>query len=566
MTGVTKLALPRDPWPLIERVRQRIIEGKASADEIEAAQRLAILTSPATMLSVIDPTFTQPRHIRLIDQHLVALHRGHFDRLMIVAPPRHGKSRLGSEAAPVWRLRQDMSSQQAIVTYGATLSTQFGGWGRDAITSNPILDLKIRQSSKAKDRWNLAGSIGGLYAVGVGGALTGRGFHDGQLDDLVANAEEANSEATLDGHWDWFWSTFMTRRTRVNHRVSICAVWTRWSELDVGGRLLRDERERWVVLHLRAVAEADETLATVTDATPEMLQRWDGDEVAWSRSAGEALWPEAYPLEYLSEYMGQRYTWSALFQGEPTPAAGNLFRREDMRYWGTEQTSQGTLWTLTHDDGPGKPQRVEYVRPQDCSYFATADLAASTKTSADFTVIAVWALTRSGDLLLVDRYRGRIGEDRHWNEAQKLHARWRFSWISIEKGFIGTRLVYDAGRAGLTVREYDPRTADKITRAMPAVDRYTAGRIWHPSPASCPWVSTELEPELLGFGGGGAHDDFVDAVAQACHAVPNPNRKPRSAARYATDDKSQEARFARLQERMDRPHRRRPIHGDLGRL
>ena len=81
--------------------------------------------------------------------------------------------------------------------------------------------------------------------------------------------------------------------------------------------------------------------------------------------------------------------------------------------------------------------------------------------------------------------------------------------------------------AKLRAQSVQNRVADKITRAMPAVDRYGAGRVWHPDMATNPWVATELEPELLGFGGGAAHDDFVDAVAQAVHHVPNPTARSR---------------------------------------
>lgn len=515
--------LPQDPLPLLRAVGARVRAGTATADDVAAAQQLAILSSPAMMLSVINPGFLQPAHVRIMDQHIVALHRGHFDRLMVVAPPRHTKTELNSKGGPLWRLRQDTGSQQALTTYGADLSSEFGGWGRDSIVSNPPLGLKVRQTSKARDRWNLAGAVGGLYAVGIGGTITGRGWHDGQVDDVVKDAQEANSQTTLDGHWDWWWSTWLTRRTRVNHRVTMGACWTRWNEQDLGGRLLRDERERWCLLHLRAIAETDETLSTVTDADASMLARWEGDDVSWHRDAGEALWPEVYGLDYLDEFRSNRYTFSALYQGEPTPTSGNLFRREDFRTWSREMASEGELWVLNHPLDGGAI-RKEHIRPHDCWYFATADLAASTKTSADFTVIAVWAVTPAGDLLLVDRYRGRIGEDRHWQEAQKLHARWRFSWLSVEKGFIGTRLMYDAGRAGLKIREYDPRVADKITRAMPAVDRYAAGRIWHPDLALHPWVASELEPELLAFGGGGAHDDFCLVAATLVETPAGPQR------------------------------------------
>jgi hypothetical protein len=49
----------------------------------------------------------------------------------------------------------------------------------------------------------------------------------------------------------------------------------------------------------------------------------------------------------------------------------------------------------------------------DCARFITIDLATSTKTSADFTVAAAWAITLAGDLVLLDRKRDRVPELDH---------------------------------------------------------------------------------------------------------------------------------------------------------
>lgn len=558
---MTPKALPRDPWPIINRTRQAIIDGTATADEVTAAQRAAILASPATMASVLDPLYEMPPHVRLLDQHLVAVERGVIDRLLVLMPPRHSKSWNTSRFNPVWNLRKDPSRLMMLLGYGDEFVADFGGAARDLVRDNPVIDLTIKGDTKAKNRWNVVGQRGGLVTSGLLGQITGKGANCLTIDDPVKNWEDANSAPMREKMWDTYTST---ARTRLQGRgSSIVVAMTPWHDEDIAGRLQANQRGLWCVLKLTAIAEKDETLSDVTDASADDLRRWEGDDVPWDRKAGEALWPARYDREWLEQTHVEvgPYVWQALYQCSPTPASGGLFRRNEFRYYRRIQATEGQLIELNSDG------IITHVRPRDCWTFATCDLAASTRTSADWTVYAVWTVTPQGDLLLTDRYRGRIGEDRHWAELAALHARHKLSFAAIERGFIGTTLTYEAGKRGLPVRSFDPRGADKFTRALPAAARYSSGRIFHPDPATHPWVTSEWEPEHLAFPHG-SHDDMVDCTAMACSFVTgSKGARSRTDGGYAKDDYSQEARFARLNAEMNKPRRRgRAVHGELGRL
>jgi hypothetical protein len=87
--------------------------------------------------------------------------------------------------------------------------------------------VSLRASSKAKAHWNLEQMPGGMFALGVGGQLTGRGADVLVIDDPFKNSEEADSEVLREKLWDWFWST---ARTRLEPKGAIVILMARWHE------------------------------------------------------------------------------------------------------------------------------------------------------------------------------------------------------------------------------------------------------------------------------------------------------------------------------------------------
>jgi hypothetical protein len=128
-------------------------------------------------------------------------------------------------------------------------------------------------------------------------------------------------------------------------------------------------------------------------------------------------------------------------------AEGNFFRRQAFRYWRpAEPWPDGRARV----DCEGQP-----VILQDCWLFGTVDVAASAKASADYPVIALWAATPSGDLILLDREREHAGQHDHFALARRLFARWGQVQLYVEHGFFATTLIADARAGGI-----DPMTAD----------------------------------------------------------------------------------------------------------
>jgi predicted phage terminase large subunit-like protein len=257
---------------------------------------------------------------------------------------------------------------------------------------------------------------------------------------------------------------------------------TRWHEEDAAGWLLtgegrKEDGGRWTVINIPAQAEDD------TDP----LGRSQGEYMISAR--GNRDW------EGVKKSVGS-YVWAALYQGRPAPAEGGLFKRLWWRYHsitGSRMHLGGREYDL-----------------RDCWRFATVDLAASTRTSADYTVIAAWARTISGDLILLDLVRAKIGEEQHFEQARPLVQRWNLDTVFVEASQYGTTLVREATQDNVPITPIQAEQ-DKFSRALPYSAWVSSGRVWLPSNAH--WLDAFVT-EHASFPAA-AHDDTVDVGSMA---------------------------------------------------
>jgi predicted phage terminase large subunit-like protein len=266
---------------------------------------------------------------------------------------------------------------------------------------------------------------------------------------------------------------------------------TRWHEDDLAGRLQsRPSPLRWKVITIPAIAEEG----------GDVLGRQPGEELVSVR--------DREPGHFANIRANTSpYVWSGIYQQRPAPAEGGLFRRAAFRYWRPMPPWPGDLRERLDLEG-------RTVTLDDCWRFAVADLAVSTRTSADFTVIGAFCMSLDGDLILLDRVRTRVDEADHFSAGAPLLTRWRIDQLYVEHQYIAKTIVVDAQQAGYPVV---PLTADadKLTRAIPAAGRVHAGRVWFPGEAK--WLD-EWCDELAGFPTA-AHDDQVDVLAYAARVA-----------------------------------------------
>lgn len=187
---------------------------------------------------------------------------------------------------------------------------------------------------------------------------------------------------------------------------------------------------------------------------------------------------------------------------------GGYFNAGDWRYWQYETTPDGRRWLRLHDEQSG---RNEVFDLNDCDRFITIDLAASLKTSADWTVAGAWAITIEGHLVLLDRVRARVSEIDHAEFVAPLRARWlgRYDVVHVESTMQSSTLAYQLGQSGIP---WAPLRADKgkLERALPYVKLVRQHRVWLPHDA--PWLSEWID-EHAEFPNDQVADDQVDVGA-----------------------------------------------------
>lgn len=303
------------------------------------------------------PMYTADRVHALIAGTLDRVVAGEVERLMIFAPPQHGKSELVSRRLPALWLAKKRDEPVILSSYGAGLAERSSRAARDLVESEEygtlFPEVTTRADSRSVQFWQVAGARGSMLAVGVGGPVTGSGARLGLIDDPHENWAQAQSKTMREAVWDWYRGTW---RTRIWEGGSQVLIMTRWHEDDLAGRLLQDQPGQWTVLRLPAVAETQE----VRDFHAERMGLPLGDPDPLNREPGEALAPQRYSAEALAaiETDVGSLVWGAEYQGAPTVAEGNRFKREwfgivdgvtqqaqRIRYWDKAATAGGGAFT-----------------------------------------------------------------------------------------------------------------------------------------------------------------------------------------------------------------------------
>jgi len=421
-------------------------------------------------------------HLRLLNRLLLKVVNGDIKRLIVSSPPRHGKSMMISQFLPAWYIGTYPEKKIILATYEADFSASWGRKARDVLEwSKDLFGVKLREDSLASYRWETEAG-GGMFTAGVRGAITGKGANILIIDDPVKNSEEARSKTIREKIWDWFLSTAYTR---LEPDGAIIIVMSRWHFDDLAGRCIEElKNENWLEIKLPAIAVEDEDFGVL------------------KRKKGDPLWKERFPLERLEEIKRSlgNYWWNALYQQSPSPEEGGVIKREYFRYFREE----GEYFVLEEERG----ERA--IHKNSCIYIQTIDLAISQKENSDFTVIGTFAISREGDLLVLDMFRGRVDFATQKRLIKEYFKRYKPSYIGVESVAYQLAMVQELRREGLPVKELRAK-GDKVGRVLSVATRYEAGKVFHKLGAI--WLD-DFEDEILRFPNG-EHDDMVDVLSYA---------------------------------------------------
>jgi predicted phage terminase large subunit-like protein len=446
-------------------------------------RQLAATTDPGVFAAYASGgTWTTAPHLEHILDRLRGVASGDQKRLEVFAPPRHGKSELLKYFA-AWHLGRFPDKTIIVASYNDDLAADFGRAVRAILNRHgkELFGVELAADSSAVNRFQIDGHTGGLYAVGVGGSMTGRGADLMILDDVVKSDVEALSETTQRRHWNWWRSVVLTR---LHPDAAIVAVGTRWSVDDLLGRLA--DSGSFDVVRLPALAEDDDPIG---------------------RKPGEALWPTMFPKDVLEAIRTEQggFWFSAMYQGVPEPISGNMFPRNLFcEYTQTENAYE--LGGVT-------------VPVEECVRFAIADTALSDKKTADFTVVAMFALTPDGNLLLLERWRGRYTGPDQVKLMRRVCDEWNPAYLGIEAATPGLHLIQQLQHT-LPIRLLKPH-GSKVARATTAATYLEQGKVWFPRK---PWRD-EWDAELVTFPHA-RHDDQVDVLSYAALQIDTRRRHP----------------------------------------
>jgi phage terminase large subunit-like protein len=431
-------------------------------------------------------------HLRAWNRVALGIHRGDLTRVIISAPPRHGKTWFWLYALAWLTITKAARGHRVIGTaYNATRAAKYGRRVRQIVGELGARGgVQLDSSSKAADRWDILDQETGMLTAGVGGGVTGEGANLLYIDDPVKSAAEAMSEVYRDKVWDWYTYDLLSR---LEPSAAIVIVMTRWHEDDLVGRLLaagpgEDGYANWTVLNFPALCDDPE-----------------GDLLG--RELGEALWPARWPrAELLKKFVPGSFIGEALYQGKPRALEGNLFKAQNFRRWRWRPDGLIELGDTALD-------------LEGAVIFQTVDLGCTDDEENDPSAVSTWAvwpdefhlvLLRS-DVTHVEAGPDLTGwlVDRYDDAVERFGACDR---MLIEKVQMQLALIRYVEAEGVPVGELEADRS-KVARALPAVAASERGEFWIPASAD-DWDADGWIREHLSFPRG-KHDDRVDCSSYA---------------------------------------------------
>ena len=462
-------ALSTLPPAVQQKVGALIVEAKKSLAFDKAKDDFMVFTN------YVWPNFIHGEHHVKMARAFERVATGQCKRLIINMPPRHTKSEFASYLLPAWFLGKFPEKKVIQTSHTAELAVGFGRKVRNLVDSDVYKDIfptvGLQADSKAAGRW-ATNSGGDYFAIGVGGAVTGKGADILIIDDPHSEQEAALSETNpeiYDKTYEWYTSG---PRQRLQPGGAIIIVMTRWSKKDLTGQVVKAatqrEGEEWDVIDFPAL------LPTGRPLWPEF----------WSKIELEALKNELPHAKWMAQYMQQ-----------PTSDVSAIVKREWWRIW-------------------------EHDEPPQCEFLIQSWDTAFLKTQrSDYSACTTWGVFYHPDdrgidqanIILLNAVKKRMEFPELKQRAYEEWKAWEPDAMIVEAKAAGSPLIFELRAMGIPVQEFTPSKGnDKIARLNAVADLFASGHVWVPNTH---WAE-ELVEEVASFPSG-EHDDLVDSMTQA---------------------------------------------------
>jgi predicted phage terminase large subunit-like protein len=450
-------------------------------------------TTPGDLAALVDGSTVQTVALDLVDQEIMRAYTTPGARLIISLPPQEGKSSRVTKVGSLWALTRNPELRLGIVSYSQSLAETFGREVRNWIVSNDgdegtfDIGLRIARDYGSAKRWQLAGHRGGIVCVGIGSGLTGRPLDALVIDDPFADKEQAASAYYRERVWSW-WQAVGS--TRLAPGAPVICILTRWHEDDIAGRFLAaEDGHRWQVVNIPALADHDPNKGE-SDA----LGRQPGEWLVSARGRTAKEW-EAIRIQ-----AGTR-VFNALYQGRPSPDAGNVWQRPWWRRYLTP------LWS----QHPTVPDA--YLVDEADELVMSWDMAFKDTKSSDYVVGQVWA-RRGANVYLLDQVHKRLSFTDTLAAFTALAARWPQATTKLVEDKANGTAIIDTLKSKIPGIIAVTPTESKYARANAVAPLIEAGNVFLPETGIALADPDPLIDEAAAFPHG-SHDDQVDATSQA---------------------------------------------------
>lgn len=294
----------------------------------------------------LDPNFKPTKFHKAYYEVLDRFKQRQIRKLIVQAPPQHGKSQGSSRFLPANMLGDFPDLKICICSYAATIAQDFNRDVQRLIDCDEYRaifpDTTLNGSNvvtvannylRNSNVFEIVNHSGSLRVVGRGGSLTSKTVDVMIFDDLYKDAAEANSPQIRQSAWDWYTKVALTRLHNESQQL---IVFTRWHPDDIIGKIIESEpvifaktwadlenvpNDTWVLVNFEAIKTDEPT--EIDDREP-----------------GMALWPERHSVErLLAQKKIDPVGFECLYQGNPGSAEGKLY--QPFKTW-VEKSDWGT--------------------------------------------------------------------------------------------------------------------------------------------------------------------------------------------------------------------------------
>src|SRR6266568_4638049 len=432
-------------------------------------------------------------HMDAVCLHLQAVYNREILRLLVNIQPGVAKSTIFSVMWPAWCWMQDASIRWLCASHSMDNAIRDNKNCRDLIQSTwyqarwgHLFEMKGDQNVKTYFENDHRGY---RMAVAVRSSGTGkRGTHLLIDDPNNAMAGQADIEAVK----TWFGRTWVPRLNDQKTGAMV-VVGQRMGENDLSSHILG--LGGWE--HLNLPTEYVPGRKCVTKI-------WEDPRT----EEGQLLAPEQFPpesVEKVKRSVGP-VVYEAQYQQNPQGASGKPYMPEFQRYFTIDYLIQSYLLET--------PRGRVVVPIADCWNFCAIDPAISLKQTADFFVMASYAVTPYKDTLLLDIFRGHYTHPEQKEHLVLYHQRFGFLLVAVESVAYQAALIQTGLAEGVPCVPFTVHQ-DKLLRSGTASIWDRAGKSYTLKDA--PWLF-EYQTEIFAFPHG-AKDDQADTKSMSAIVV-----------------------------------------------